>query len=92
MCCGLEKMSLKRQWRRCEVEKKSSLKWCLRRVGKREESESVSGFITAVTVKCYVLFCCRANFGTRFFYLYGLGNRGDKRETEIKRMSSCGAC
>lgn len=41
-------MSLKGQWRRCEVEKKSSLRWCLRRVGKCEESESVSGFISAV--------------------------------------------
>ena len=71
-------MSLKRQWRRCEVEKKSSLRWCLRRVGKCEESETVSGFISAITVKCSVL--SRANFGSRFFYKYGLGNRRDKSQ------------
>ena len=53
MCvlCGLEKMSLKGQGKRREVK----LRWRLKRVGKYEEAESVSGFISDVTIKCSVL-------------------------------------
>ena len=31
--------------------REAKLRWCLRRVGKCEESETVSGFISAVTIK-----------------------------------------
>lgn len=40
---------------------------------------------TLVLLQLRVLFCCRANFGSRFFCPYGLGNSGDKRESDKER-------
>lgn len=83
MCvlCGLEKMSLKGQGKRREVK----LRWCLKRVGKYDVSEAVSGLISVVTIKCSVLFA-EPTLGAGSFTCMGFGNREDKRESKIKIM------